>query len=247
MNAYMYLVLAVLSSALLIYSFVPEVILLVGGLAVGIFFAVYILTMQLIYPRMYPYRIRCYASRYDSLAVTVDSRAKISTDKKGLKYFELPGGRRLKYQDKKYMMKGKSGDIYIDIYDTVEQQFPINIDLSNMEEIRKNIISENQRVWYTKRVTPTIKEITKAPTSAILQIAMIAVPIVIVLMIAVVLLFYPTYFSEMDKIFAAKQGKLDSDAAALAKMYERGIITCDCGGGKFSQINTPPIVNITGG
>lgn len=188
---------------------------------------------------MYPIRLRGYGERYDSLAVTSDTRARVVKDKKGYEWLELINGKRFKMPARKYMMKGK--DVYVDVFDTKEQQFPITIDKSNLKEVHKKIIPEEQRVFFADKVIPTITEATKPPTNQWMQIIPIISVVTLCAILIVGMLFVPEYWMKSQEYGQRFMSALAMKEQQLQEYVATGPLICQCGdGGKAVKPEPPP-------
>lgn len=92
---------------------------------------------------------------------------------------------------------------------------PIPIDLSNIADIRLKTIPVDHRAWFSdNRVLGYIKEATKLPMDAKMQVLQTMTFVGAVLMVAIILLFYPTYVEEMTAY-------LNKDASQKAAVYQQ--------------------------
>lgn len=240
-----------LSAALLIFAgitFIPEVLLIHYAISAGVILLFYVVAFKVMYPALYPLKVKIYGMRFNSFVVYKDTRGRVTKDKKGFEFIELPGGKKIKMPDRKNFVKGTGKEAHADMLEYESQYFPISLNSMKAEDIAKFIIPENQRVWFAKRLIPDIKEATRPPRDKWAQISMMVIPIAIVLMLAIFMILYPPYFNEMDaqmsKIANAKQSKLQADWSELQRMYDSGIIVCDCGSGKTTQVGSNATIPI---
>lgn len=161
-----------------------KVIIMFGGSGAVITLSFVIAWFKKMYSVWYPFRVKIYGDRYDSFAVKEDTRGKVIKDKKrGMRFIETVNGKRYKMPEEKYIVKGQ--DMYIDLFDTQDQQFPINIDRHNMEDVRKFIIPESQRAYFATVTIPTVTEATKKPKDNLMQIAaMVSMAAVVTVFVA---------------------------------------------------------------
>lgn len=200
------------------------------------------LVNSIFYPKIFPVRVRTYGDRYDAFAIDHDTRARLVKDKKGHEYLQTAGGKKFRMPDRKYLTKGKNA-IYTDLYDNKNQQLPIIVDRSNMEDVRKMIIPEDQRVWFARTVIPEIKEITNPPKDRMHQIMVMGSIMGVIILLTITMLFYPTYVANMENIMKQKESKLAAEYEDLRAMYEKGVIDVNCnfGGSKPSEpVQAPP-------
>jgi len=216
---------------------------------------------------MYPIKVRGYGERYDSLAVTSDTRARVVKDKKGYEWLELINGKRFKMPNRKYMMKGK--DIFVDLFDTKEQQFPITLvfkendekeskqinnerelfefvrkrpivlDRKNIEDVYKKIIPEEQRVFFADKVIPTITEATKPPTNQWMQIIPIISVVTLCAILIVGMLFVPEYWMKSEEYGRKFMSALAEKEEALKEFVATSPIVCNCPGYGKGEVEKP--------
>lgn len=214
------------------------VIIMFSGLGVGISFAGF-LVVNKIYKSVYKVVVRIYAERYDAFTIVEQCRCKVIKDKKGYEYLESVGGKRYKMPNRKYIMKGN--DPYIDIFDTKIQQFPVTVDKSNMEEVHKEIISENQRAWFADQCIPSVGESTKPPVSNIIQIATAMSIIGVVILFTVVVLMGPDFVAKMDSYWRSKYAELDAQQQTFYDKISTVPLQITCVEGKAEVVRpTPP-------
>jgi hypothetical protein len=238
-----------LSVALMIFaglSLIPQVLLVHYIIACGIMTAFYFIAFKVMFPALYPIKVKVYGQRYNSFVVYKDTRARITKDKKGFEFLTLVDGKKIKMPERKTFVKGTGKEAHADVLERDSQYFAISLSYPLPDVVEKHVIPENQRVWFAKRLIPEIKEATRPPRDKWMQMATMIIPLAIVLMLAIFMILYPPYFEAMDeqmkKIMGEKESKLKADYNELQKMYDKGIIVCDCGNGKTTQVNS----NLTG-
>jgi hypothetical protein len=133
-------------AALVISMFVGTGAVIAGVMAVVIY--------KKVYPAIYPIRLRAYGERYDSFTVTDSTRVKIVRGKDGKEYLESVSGKRFKMPDRKYIVKAL-GDMYVDVFDSSKQQFPITISYKDDGEERPHIINnEDELIEFLRESYP---------------------------------------------------------------------------------------------
>jgi len=187
---------------------------------------------------MYPVKVRGYGERYDSLAVTSDTRGRVVKDKKGYEYIELINGKRFKMPNRKYLMKGK--EIYLDLFDSKNQQFPITIDRKNIEDVRKEIIPENQRAWFADQVIPSIKEVMKPPTNPWMQLIPIISVVTLCGILIVGMLFIPEYWMKSEQYSRKFMSALNVKEQQLQEYVATSPLVCQCGSSGTTEKPEPP-------
>lgn len=190
---------------------------------------------------MYPIKVRCYGERYDSFTVTTNTRGRVVKDKKGYEWIELINGRRLKMPDRKYMMKGN--DVYVDLFDTKEQQFPITINRDNIKDVYKKIIPEEQRVFFADKVIPTITEATRPPTNPWIQLIPVISVVTLCAILIVGMLFVPEYWMKSEEYGRKFMNALHLKEEALMDFVSTSPIVCNCpgyGAGDIEKPEPPP-------
>jgi len=208
-----------------------------GAVISGMFI---IIIIKKLYPSLYPVIVRVYVERYDGLTVIEQTRAKVVKDKKGYEYLMTPSGKKYKMPDRKYVIKGKSP--YVDIFDTKIQQFPVSFDKNSIKEMKKEVISENQRAWFADQVIPNIKEITKPPLENKIQmiaaISLISVVIIFVMGMAM----GPDFMTKMNDFWQKRFAELEKQNEAFyEKLSESPIqVTCVNGQAEVTKPKPPP-------
>lgn len=244
MNAYiiMILIIALIASLLGYVAFTNEMAMIMimfagsGGVVVLCFVVAWQMKISNL---MYPIKVRGYGERYDSFAVTSDTRGRVVKDKKGYEWIELINGKRLKMPKRKYMMKGDS--IYVDLFDTKEQQFPITIDKTNMKELYKKIIPEDQRVFFADKVIPSIKEATNPPTNQWMQIIPIISVVTLCAILIVGMLFVPEYWEKSQQYGQRFMSALGEKEKQLQDYVATSPLVCQCGdSGEIVKPEPPP-------
>ena len=182
-------------------------------------------------------KVRGYGERYDSLAVTTDTRGRVVKDKKGYEWLELMNGKRFKMPGREFMIKGK--DVYVDIFDTKEQQFAITIDKSNLEEVHKKIIPEEQRVFFADKVIPSIKEATKPPVNQWAQLIPIISVVTLCAILIVGMLFVPEYWMKSEEYGRKFMAALGEKETQLKAFVATSPIVCNCPGYGPGEIDKP--------
>ncbi len=221
-------------------AIVKLIILYMGGGAV-IMFAVFVAWNAKLYAQFYPLRVKAFGERYDAFTVTDDTRGKIVKDKKtGYEFIELPNGKRFKMPDRKYIMKGK--DSHVNLFDTREQQFPVTLNRENLEEVHQEIIPEDQRVWFSDQVIPSIKEATRPPMSDWVQVAMIVSIIGVTILMAIGFTLGPDYLVKMNEFWGAQADKAEAKYNRFVEAIEQAPIIVDvqCKGDGSAPPVQPP-------
>ncbi len=249
---------------------IPElmIIIMFSGFGVGISFAGFMVVNK-VYKSIYKVVVRVYAERYDAFTIVEQTRCKVVKNKKGYEYLESVGGKRYKMPNRKYIMKGN--DPYIDIFDTKIQQFPVTIKYksgdknetielkneadmlafikerpiilkrNNIEDVHKEIISENQRAWFADQCIPSVGESTKPPVSNIIQIATAMSIIGVVILFTVVVLMGPDFVAKMDSYWRSKYAELDTQQQAFYDKISTVPLQITCVEGKTDVVRpTPP-------
>ena len=246
MNTYMILGLVVVLVALVVGYFAltggiaVQAMIMFGGAGAVIMACSFLVIQKKIYPSIFKVVVRVYAERYGGMTVIEQTRAKIVKDKKGYEYLETVGGKRYKMVNRKYVMKGN--DPYVDIFDTKIQQFPVSVDMKNLEEVHKEIISENQRAWFADQVIPNIKEITKPPkTNDLIQIAAAVSLMAVVIIFVMSMAMGPDFLQKTDEIWQKRFADLDANNKMMYDAFSQSPIKVICEGGTGSvEKPTPP-------
>lgn len=209
--------------AALAFMFIPFLYFLIGGFGVMIGVGPTLILIYLVGPRMYYYKIRFYEDRGGRGAyVEKDFRARLVKGKDEQEYLETPLGERFRFTELKYFQSGCKGQLFGDLFrgqgtGKESQVFPVRMEISkkDKDEIRKKVIPVDQRAWFSNnRVLGYIKEATKIPLDMKLQMITTFSFISAVLMIAIVLIFYPMFLEETTTVLRA-------DAAGKAAMYKQ--------------------------
>lgn len=244
MNAYiiLFLVIALLVSTLVYFAFSSELAMVAimfagsGGVVVLCFVVAWEVKLK---KTMYPVRVRGYGERYDSLAVTDDTRAKVIKDKKGYEWLETISGKRFKMPGRKYIMKGN--DMHVDLFDTKEQQFPITIDKVNLTDVHKKIIPEDQRVFFADKVIPSIEEATKPPVNQWAQLIPIISVVTLCALMIVAMLFVPEYWAKSDEYSKKFMAALNQKETQLQEYVATSPLVCHCNyDGESAKPEAPP-------
>jgi len=186
---------------------------------------------------MYPVMVRAYGERYDSLAVTDNTRARVVKDKKGYEWLETIRGKRFKMPGREYMVKGNC--VFVDLFDTKEQQFPITIKMDNMAEIHKKIIPEEQRTFFADKVIPSIKEATKPPIDKWMQLVPIISVVTLCFILITGMLFVPEYWIKSEQYSQKFFSALEDKENQLKLFVSESPIVCNCPGSGKGEIEKP--------
>jgi len=206
-----------------------------GALMTAVFMIVF---FKKIYPMLFPVRLRNYGERYDSYTVTDDTRGKIVKGKDGYEYIEMPNGRRIKMPGRQFLMKGK--DAYLDLFDTKFQQFPIQINKDSLIDVKREIIPENQRVWFVDQALPMINEATKPPIDKIAQLVPIVSVFSLVVILMVSMIFVPDYWAKSWEFWKERIGEAEQQNRELLTALRKAPIVCECPGGSGDVKPIPP-------
>lgn len=213
-----------------------QAIIMFGGMGGGIVFAVMFAWEKRLYSALFPLKITAYGERYDAFTVTDSTRGKIVKDKKtGYEFIVTPGGKKWKMPDRRYIVKGN--DNFLDIFDTKDQQFAININKENIEKVHKSIVPEDQRVWLADQAIPSITEATKPPLSSWAKVAEIAVLGMIAFIIVFPFLFGPDYVMKMNAVIQEHFAKETAWFQEMVGQLQEGSLTVNC---RYVEPPTPP-------
>lgn len=222
MNIYIIPIMMAVWIGAMVWLFVPFLYFLIGLMGFMLGVGPVIMIIKLMAPRMYYYRARIYEDRSDGVYVEKDIRGRKVKGKDGHTYLETPSGEKFRFSSLEYFVSGTGGQLFGDFFRTEgtgkdSQLFPVklNMEEKHIYDVRKNTIPVDQRAWFSdNRVLGYIKEATKVPLDTKMQVLQTMSFIGAVLMVAVIMLFYPTYLEEMGAY-------LQKDASQKAAAYQQ--------------------------
>jgi len=246
MNGYVVLSLVLmLIGALVGYFFIVgttaiKAVVMFGATGAVISACFFIVTMKKMYKTFYPLNVRVYGDRYDAFSIKDSTRGKVIKDKKGLEYIETVGGKRYKMPPRKWIVKGD--DKFVDLFDTDDQQFPIKINRDNIEAVYKEVIPENQRVFFAERVVPTVTEATKPPKSDLLYLAQLVVPMGLCVMLIVGMILAPDYWAKSWEFWGQKVSAIQAQQEEFLKTISQApiLVSCENGQATIEKPKPPP-------
>lgn len=233
MNIYILVIMIIAAFGILGFMYLPMLYFLIGGFGVMIGVGPTLIIIYIMAPRMYYYKFRLFEDRAAGAYVEKDVRARRITAKDGYEYLETPSGDRFRFHDLEGFFSGTKGQLFGDFFRVAgqgkeSQIHPIQFDLENVNEARKKIIPVDQRAWFSNnRVIGAIKEATKIPTDVKLQMLTTFGFIGAVLLIAIVLIFYPMFLEETTaQLRADAAGKIAIYNSLLKSLDEHKPVLC---------------------
>ena len=138
-------------------------------------------------------------------------------------------------------LKFKNKDEVDTFFSQVGSNCPVTFDTDNLEEVHKQIISENQRAWFADQVIPNIKEITKPPMNDKIQIAAIISLMSVVIVFVMGMALGPDFLAKTNEFWQKQYSALDARNAEMYKAFSQSPITIQCNGGTGTVVKpTPP-------